>query len=302
MDNRSEVRDFLVSRRGRLTPEQAGIPAGLGVRRVSGLRRTEVAQLAGLSVEYYTQLERGSIRGASEGVLDAVVRALQLDEAEKEHLFDLVRAATASQAVRRRPAPGQVRPGIQQILDGQLAPAWVSNGRGDVVATNPLGRALNSPLFDDPARPVNMARFRFLNPGAVDYYRDWDQTGQDVVAVLRSAAGRNPYDKALSDLIGELATRSEEFRVRWGSHDVRLHRTGLKRLNHPVVGDLDLAYEGLELASDPGLTLFVFTAPQGSASRESLDLLASWATTLPADPDVDAAPPTKEHHHVHPHP
>ena len=280
MDNhRSEVRDFLVTRRGRVTPAQAGLPAGLGTRRVAGLRRSEVAQLAGVSVEYYTQLERGSIRGASDSVLDAVARALQLDEAERTHLFDLARAASSGTAARRRPPVRGVRPSIQQILDAQLSPAWVCNGRGDIVATNLLGRALNSPLFDEAVLPVNLARFRFLNPDAVDFFRDWEATGRDSVAALRVEAGRNPYDKALTDLIGELSTRSEEFRTLWATHDVRLHRTGTKRLHHPVVGDLDLAYEGLDLPSDPGLGLFIYTAEPGSPSHQALHLLASWAAT-----------------------
>lgn len=231
-------------------------------------------------MEYYTKLERGSVRGASESVLEAVARALLLDEAERAHLFDLARAANAGTAVRRRPAARRVRPGVQHILDCQLSPAWVSNGRGDIVATNRPGRALMSPLFDDPARPVNHARFRFLNPRAVDFYLDWDSTARDIVAVLRASAGRNPYDKALTDLIGELSTRSEEFRTRWAAHDVRLHRTGTKRLHHPVVGDLTLSYEGLELPSDPGLALFIYAAEPGSASQHALDLLASWAATL----------------------
>ncbi len=153
------------------------------------------------------------------------------------------------------------------------------NGRGDIVATNLLGRALNSPLFDEAVRPVNLARFRFLNPDAVDFFRDWEATGRDSVAALRVEAGRNPYDKALTDLIGELSTRSEEFRTLWATHDVRLHRTGTKRLHHPVVGDLDLAYEGLDLPSDPGLALFIYTAEPGSPSHQALDLLASWAAT-----------------------
>ncbi|GAA4725824.1 helix-turn-helix transcriptional regulator [Phytohabitans rumicis] len=280
MDNRSEVRDFLVTRRGKVTPEQAGLAAHGGTRRVSGLRRGEVAQLAGVSVEYYTQLERGNIRGASDSVLDALARALQLDEAERAHLFDLARAATnSSTTVRRKPAAQRIRPVVQQILDSQLCPAWLSNGHCDIVATNRLGRALNSPLFDSPVGPANHARFRFLDPRAADYYRDWDATGRDTVAALRTAAGNNPYDKALSDLIGELATRSEEFRTRWATHDVRLHRTGIKRLHHPIAGDLDLAYEALELPSDPGLALLIFTAEPGSPSQQALDLLASWAAT-----------------------
>jgi transcriptional regulator with XRE-family HTH domain len=290
MNNRSEVREFLVSRRGKVTPEQVGLAtqtgaqagARSGTRRVPGLRRGEVAELAGVSVEYYTQLERGGVRGASESVLDAIARALRLDEAERAHLFDLARAANESapnrsaSAVRRRPTVRQIPPGVQQILDGQLAPAWVRNGIGDFVAWNHLGRALNSPLFDDPARPVNSARFRFLSPRAADFYPDWDQTGRDTVAALRAEAGKNPYDKALTDLVGELSTRSEEFRTRWAAHDVRLHHTGIKRMHHPEVGELELSYQGLELASAPGLTMFVFTAELGSSSQRALDLLASW--------------------------
>ncbi|NTW38364.1 MAG: helix-turn-helix domain-containing protein [Cellulomonadaceae bacterium] len=280
MDNRSEVRDFLISRRSRITPEQAGIPPGGGSRRVKGLRRTEVAQLAGVSVEYYTQLERGSVRGASEGVLNAVAGALQLDEAERTHLFDLARAKNASGAAPRRPSVASVRPSVQRILDTQSSPAWVVNGRGDIVATNQLGRALHAPLFDDPARPVNFARSRFLNPMAADFFRDWDAAARDTVAVLRAEAAKHPYDRALTDLIGELSTRSQEFRTLWAAHDVRLHQTGIKRLHHPVVGDLDLNYERLDLPADPGLSLFVYTAASGSASQEALDLLASWAATV----------------------
>ncbi|MEV6654153.1 helix-turn-helix transcriptional regulator [Streptomyces sp. NPDC051219] len=280
MDNRSEVREFLVSRRGKVTPDQVGLAAHGGTRRVPGLRRSEVAELAGVSVEYYTQLERGSLRGASESVLDAVARALRLNEDERAHLFDLARAANAGAAVRRRPAARRVRPAIQQILDGQLSPAWVGNGRSDIVAVNRLARALYSPLFDDPVRPVNHARFRFLNPRAGDFYRDWDLAARDIVAVLRAEAGKNPYDQELTGLIGELCTRSEEFGRLWAAHDVRHHRSGIKRLHHPVVGDLDLSYEGLELPSDPGLVLFVYTAEPASSSQQALDLLASWAATL----------------------
>ncbi|MET9474547.1 helix-turn-helix transcriptional regulator [Streptomyces sp. NPDC002922] len=277
MNNRSEVRDFLISRRGKVTPEQVGLVDHGGTRRVPGLRRSEVADLAGVSVEYYTQLERGNVRGASESVLDAVARALRLDEAERAHLFDLARAANSGTAVRRRPVVQRVRPGIQAILDSQLSPAWVTNGLGDVLATNALGKALLSPLYEDPARPVNAARFRFLNPRAAAYYLDWDATGRDSVAGLRLMAGKNPYDKALTDLIGELCTRSEEFRTRWASQDVRLHRTGVKRLHHPAVGDLELSYEALELPADAGLVLLICTAEPSSPSRQALDLLASWA-------------------------
>jgi transcriptional regulator with XRE-family HTH domain len=280
MDNRSEVREFLTSRRARVTPQQAGLTTH-GARRVPGLRRGEVAQLAGVSVEYYTKLERGDLSGASEGVLDAVARALRLDDAERAHLFDLARAANASPNLRRRrQAPPRVRPGVQRVLDALMAPAWVRNGRSDILATNLLGRALYAPVFSDPVRPANTARFLFLDPRGPEFYRDWDRTAGDMVAVLRTEAGRNPYDKGLTDLIGELSTRSEDFRTRWAAHDVRSHQTGAKRLHHPVVGDLDLTYEAMELTADPGLTLIVYTARPDTSSTDALTLLASWAVTL----------------------
>ena len=285
MDNRSEVREFLASRRAKITPEHAGLPVRAGNRRVAGLRREEVALLAGVSVEYYTRLERGNLAGASESVLHGLAQALQLDEAERAHLFDLARAANASPRYRRRPAPGRVRPGVQRVLDAMTgAPAWVRSGRSDILATNLLGRALYAPVFDSPVRPANTARFAFLDPRSGEFYRDWEQTANDMVGVLRAEAGCSPYDRGLTDLIGELSTRSSEFRARWAAHDVRLHRTGFKRLHHPVVGDLDLSYESMELTSQPGLTVVVYTAEPASPTHDALKLLASWAVT---QDDVD---------------
>jgi transcriptional regulator with XRE-family HTH domain len=290
VDNRSEVRDFLATRRAKLTPEQAGLPMYGGHRRVSGLRREEVALLAGVSVDYYTRLERGNLAGASDSVLESLARALQLDEAERTHLFDLARAANATAGTRRRPGTGRVRPSVQRILDAMTsAPAIVRNGRSDYVAANRLGRALYAPVFDSPAGPPNSARFAFLDARAADFYADWDRTVRDLVAVLRAEAGRSPYDKGLSDLVGELSMRSELFRTLWASHDVRLHLTGTKRLHHPVVGDLELTYEAMELPVDQGLTLNVYTAEPGSPSADALNLLASWAATqdeaIPAQHD-----------------
>jgi transcriptional regulator with XRE-family HTH domain len=280
MDNRTEARDFLATRRARITPEQAGLPTFGGHRRVPGLRREELALLAGVSVDYLTRLERGNLRGVSDSVLESLARALQLDEAERAHLFDMARAANAGPSTRRRPPAGRIRPGVQQMLDAITgAPALVRNDRLDYLAANPLGRALYAPLFDSPAGPPNSARFAFLDPAAPDFYGDWTRTANDLVAILRTEAGRNPYDKALSDLIGELSTRSEEFRVRWAAHDVRLHRTGSKTIHHPVVGDLTLAYEAMDLAADNGLTLHVYTAEPASRSADALSLLASWAAT-----------------------
>jgi hypothetical protein len=281
VNRNSEVREFLVSRRARITPEQAGLPVYGTNRRVKGLRREEAAMLAGVSIDYYTRLERGNLAGASESVLDALARALQLDEAERAHLFDLARAANSSTSVRRRTGTNRVRPGVQRVLDAMTGvPAWVRNDRSDILATNTLGRGLYAPAFDDPVRPANTARFTFLSPQGREFYRDWDHTSRDMVAILRAAAGRNPYDKALSDLIGELSTRSELFRTMWATHDVLFHRTGRKNLHHPVAGDLDLTYEAFELPAEPGLTMVVYTAEPDTPTAEALGFLASWAATF----------------------
>jgi transcriptional regulator with XRE-family HTH domain len=281
VDDRNEIRQFLASRRARITPGQAGLPVYGANRRVPGLRREEVALLAGVSVDYYTRLERGNLGGASEAVLDALAQALQLDEAERGHLFDLARAAnTTARSPRRRPAKQQVRPGVQRILDALDAPADVRNGRRDILAANRLGYALYSEMFVDPVRPANVARFVFLSPRAREFFPDWEGAANDLVANLRTEAGRNPHDRGLQDLVGELSTRSQEFRTRWAAHNVRHHQTGRKRLHHPVVGDLELTYEVLALPADPGLSLVVYGAQPGSASQDGLHLLASWAATL----------------------
>jgi transcriptional regulator with XRE-family HTH domain len=280
VDNRNEIRQFLASRRARITPEQAGLPIYGGNRRVAGLRREEVALLAGVSVDYYTRLERGNLGGVSEAVLDALAQALQLDEAERGHLFDLARSANTTARPRRRPAQQRVRPGIQRILDAMDAPADVRNGRRDILAANRLGYALYSELYLDPVRPANVARFLFLSPRAQDFFPDWESTANDLVANLRTEAGRNPHDRGLQDLVGELSPRSQEFRTRWAAHNVRQHQTGRKRLHHPVVGDLELTFEVLALPADPGLSLVVYGAEPGSASQDGLHLLARRAATL----------------------
>ena len=283
----NDIREFLTSRRAKITPEQAGLPAYGSNRRVKGLRREEAAMLAGISVEYYTRLERGNAAGASEDVLEGVARSLQLDEAERAHLFDLVRGANAkSRPARRRPAQERVRPTVQRILDSITAPAYVRNGRLDLIAANTLGHALYAPVFEDPSGTPNMARFTFLTPRAGDFFHDWEKIASDAVAILRAEVGRDPYDKLLSHLIGELSTRSDEFRVRWAAHNVKFHRTGAKTLHHPVVGDLTLDYEALDLPGDTGQRILVYSAEPGSPSQQALDLLASWATT-PTGPRAD---------------
>jgi transcriptional regulator with XRE-family HTH domain len=283
MDARSEIRDFLTSRRARITPEQVGLKT-YGPRRVPGLRREEVATLAGVSVDYYNRMERGNLSGASEGVLDALARALRLDEAERAHLFDLARASQPSTRGRRRASKQAVRPSVQWMLDSMTGSAAIAeNGRLDALATNQLARGFYSHLFDGAGRPVNFARFIFLDPRAEEFYADWERSAKDCVALLRSEAGRNPFDRELSDLVGELSTRSEEFRGHWATHDVRLHNKGEKHFNHPVVGELELSYNRIELAADPGLTIVAYTAEPGSTSAEAFGLLASWVATEEAD-------------------
>lgn len=279
MDNRAEVREFLTSRRARIRPEDVGLPRGTN-RRVAGLRRSEVATLAGVSVEYYTRLERGSLGGVSPQVLDSLARALRLDDAERAHLFDLAHAAGP---VGRRPArrnPGSWVPhrSLQWVLDAVTAgPAFVRNGRMDLLAVNLLARAFYQDVYESRERPPNLARFTFLDDRARRFYPDWELFADVTVAILRTEAGRDPHNRELHDLIGELCTRSDEFARTWGAHDVRHHGTGFKTFHHPVVGELTLAFEGLEMASEPGLTLTVYTAEPGSPSAERMQLLASWA-------------------------
>ncbi|MFI6562214.1 helix-turn-helix transcriptional regulator [Streptomyces sp. NPDC050534] len=292
MDNREEVREFLTSRRAKITPELAGLPAG-SRRRVPGLRRSEVAALADMSVEYYAKLERGSLAGVSPAVLEAVARALQLDDAERAHLLHLAQAADGSDALTRprRRATRQWAPhrSLQWTLDAITAgPAVVCNGRMDILAANPLARAFYADLFANADNQANLARFNFLDAASRRFYPDWELFGDMAVAILRREAGRDPHDKDLHDLIGELSTRSKDFRARWGAHNVRRHGTGTKRFRHPAVGDLTLAYEALDMAAEPGLTMTIYTAEPGSPSEEGLRLLASLAATE----EVSAA---KEH-------
>jgi transcriptional regulator with XRE-family HTH domain len=295
-----EARDFLVSRRAKITPEQAGLPRYGGQRRVPGLRREEVAILAGVSIDHYTRLEKGNLSGVSDSVLDAVAGALQLSEAERIYLFDLARAANAYNSRRERPTAAAIHPSLQRVLDAMTgAAAFVRNGRLDILATNLLGRALYSPVFDSPTRPTpaappNIARFHFLDPNGPDFFPDLDASESTAVQLLRAEAGRRPHDKQLTDLIGELCTRSDNFARRWGDHDVRTHRTGLKRFRHPVVGDLAVAFDGMDLPADPGLTMTVYTTEPGSPDDERMRLLAVWAATelAPPAPAVPAEDPT----------
>jgi transcriptional regulator with XRE-family HTH domain len=290
MDARQEIREFLTSRRAKLKAADVGLP-DYGVRRVPGLRREEVAVLAGVSVPYYTRLERGDLAGASDSVLYALARALRLDDAERAHLIDLARAVQPlPPPPRRRNAKEPMRPSVQHVLDAITgAAALLLNERHDVLAANALSRALFLELFDGQERP-NFARFVFLDARAREFYLEWDSVARDVVAALRSTVGRKPSDRALSDLVGELSTRSEEFRREWARHDVRFHNSGVKRLRHSQVGDIELRYEGLDVASDSDLTIYVYTADPGTRSAEALVLLGTLAATAAAERSVPQRP------------
>jgi transcriptional regulator with XRE-family HTH domain len=285
MDNRHEVRDFLTTRRERLTPEQAGVPLFGGKRRVKGLRREEVAMLAGMSTDYYTRLERGNLTGVSESVLESLARALQLDEAERTHLFDLAGTANAAgrasgpqgAASRRTANRTGVRLGVQRILDTIRSPAYARNGRMDILATNRLGRALFTDAYRGSAA-FNLARYLFLDPRSRDFYRDWQIVARDCAAALRTEAGRNPYDRGLTDLVGELSTRSEEFRGWWATHNVKLHHTATKTMRHTIAGDLELTGEALHLPGDPDLTIVTYTFEPASPTAQAIAFLDSWST------------------------
>jgi transcriptional regulator with XRE-family HTH domain len=284
VDNKAEVREFLTSRRAKLSPADVGLP-DVGQRRVPGLRRGEVATLAGVSIEYYAKLERGVIAGASSSVLEAIAQALRLDDTERAHLFDLARTAdgipASGRSRRRASKPVASRPSLhwalEAITDGI---AFVRNPQQDLVATNALGRVFYSPLIGDGGRTPNLARFQFLDPAARDFYPDWDLFAHMCVSIMRAEAGRDPHDRGLQDLVGELSTQSETFRRLWGTHDVRTHGAGTKRFHHPEVGELTLAYEELAITAEPGHVLIVYTAEPGSPTAEKLRLLASLAAAL----------------------
>ncbi|MEE1830268.1 helix-turn-helix transcriptional regulator [Streptomyces sp. SP17KL33] len=294
-DNRADIRDFLARRRAQLTPEQVGLPTS-GRRRVPGLRRQEVAVLAGVSTEWYTRLEKGHISGVSEDVLDAVARTLQLSEDERTYLFDLAKAAQPSPAARRRRKAVEIPPRVQWLLDSMtLSAAFVTNGRLDMVATNALARALLAPMFhsattDERGRP-NFARFLFLDRGSHDFIDDWDHGANITVALLRAEAGRFPNDKALREIVGELSTVSTEFRTLWAAHNVRVHHSGVKRFHHPDAGPIQLTYQPLDLpmSAHEAHSLTIYTAEPGTPDEDRLKLLASWSATrlLTAEPTAD---------------
>jgi transcriptional regulator with XRE-family HTH domain len=300
VENRAEVREFLISRRAKITPQQAGLPE-IGNRRVPGLRRGEVAALAGVSIEYFAKLERGALAGVSATILDAIARALQLDDAERAHLFHLAHAADGTSAgMRPRRPPAKLwtpRPSLQWVLDKFSAPAIVRNGRMDLLAVNQLGRAMHSSLYDsDLSEPPNFARYTFFDDDSRRFYPSWEEAADTCVAILRTEAGRDPFDTELHDLVGELSAHSEDFRRRWSAHNVRYHGAGAKRFHHHVAGDLRLAYESVDMISEPGFTLTLYAAEPASPTAQALDLLAAWA----ASQGWNGQPPHTDSHEVPP--
>lgn len=293
MDTRDELRDFLMTRRARITPERAGV-ASHGVRRVPGLRREEVAMVAGVSTDYYARLEKGKVVNPSDSVLDAVSRVLELDEAEHIHLYDLVRATCrrTGAAARTRPGGPTPRPSLQWMVDSMTdAAALVGNPYLGITAMNHLGRAMFSPMLETaPEGRANFSRFAFLEPAARDFYADWESAARTCVALLRMALGRQPHQRELQALVGELSTHSAEFRTMWAAHEVRLHHSGTKAFNHPEVGLVELSYHSVELPSDPGHTLTIYNAVPGSASADALRLLSSWAASPDQGHDGGGAP------------
>ena len=277
MDNRRDVQEYLTALRGRLTPETAGLTVFGGEHRVPGLRREEVAQLAGVSTAYYTRMERGDLSGVSDSVLYALARGLQLNEAETTHLLDLARTATTTpRAARAKPAP-KVPARVAHLLDTMHEVPVVSLSRiGDPVASNRLGRALFPHLFPEKGQPLNHARYLFLDPRSQRFYPDWENSARGAVSSLRLLAGQDPADRALMNLVGELSTHSAPFRTWWSSHTVRLHTSGTKRLNHPIVGELTIGYDVLAVQSVPGLTVTTYLTEPGTPSADALDLLRSW--------------------------
>lgn len=285
MAAKEELREFLRSRRARLEPAEVGLAAGVGPRRVAGLRREELAQLAGVSVDYYVRLEQGRDINVSEDVLGAVAHALQLSDDERAHLFDLARP-TRTRRRTKTARPQRVRPGIRVLIDAMATPAFVVGRRTDLLATNRMTRALLCDFDARPPRERNHARSVFLDPAARELYLDWETVARDNVATLRMDAGRHPDDPALSELIGELSVKSPEFAAWWADHEVLRRGHGTKRYRHPIVGELTVAYEALPVPDDPDQTLFVYTVEPGSASERAMHLLAEWTLEPAAHGDV----------------
>lgn len=274
LDRRAELSEFLRTRRARLKPEDVGLPDFGRHRRVPGLRREELSQLAGVSVAYYTRLEQGNGRNVSAEVLDAIARALRLTDAERAHLTHLAKPKQHKKKTTARTE--QVRGSIRQLLDSIDVPAYVSGRRSDIVAWNRMAAAVFGDWAELPAQERNWARLVFLRPEYRDLFVPWEQKATDMVSYLRMDAGCHPDDPRLSALVGELSVKSEEFRRLWATHDVKEKNFGVKQLRHPLVGELTLNFESFPLSDGTEQVLVTYHAEPGSPSAEALRLLASW--------------------------
>lgn len=300
MDQRAELSEFLRSRRARLKPGDVGLPDFGRHRRVPGLRREELAQLAGVSVAYYTRLEQGNGQNVSAEVLDAIARALRLTDAEQQHLTHLAKPTASKKKKSGGGRQAAVRPQLHHLIDSMEAvPAYILGRRLDLVAWNRMAAALIGDFVDLPAEERNLARHIFLDPTARELYVDWQDKAAEVVGVLRLCAGCYPDDPLLTALVGELSVKSDEFRTLWAAHTVRQKGHGTKRLHHPLVGELTLSYETLKLPEEHDLSLVTYYAEPGSPSADSLRLLASWAAAPDPDPSgpggrpAPVTPPTR---------
>jgi transcriptional regulator with XRE-family HTH domain len=290
MDLGRDVQQFLTGMRARLTPEQAGVTIFGGERRVPGLRREEVAQLAGVSTAYYTRMERGNLRGVSDSVLRSLARTLHMNDAETQHLFNLARATSAGARSPRVKPQSRLPQRAAQLIDAMADVPTVALGRlGDVVGANDLGRALFPDLFPENGEPLNHMRYLFLDDRSREFYVDWEHSARHVVSVMRLLAGRDPSDRALMALVGELATHSPEFRTWWAGHTVKIHTAGTKAIRHPIVGELNLAFETLTLGSTPDVQIATYLADPGTPSADALNLLRSWSATTSTSAERDHA-------------
>lgn len=262
-----------MTRRAKIGPQQVGLPPGRR-RRVPGLRREEVAQLAGVSTEYYTQIERGQVNGVSDDVLHGVARALHLSDDETTHFFDLARAVGKRVGTRTKHGL-KVPDGVQELIDSMgTSPAIVMNGSLDFLAANRLGRALYAPLYDRTTGVPNLARFIFFDPYAEQIFPEWKRTADEAVGLLQAEAARSPHSPGITQLVGELATRSEEFRTRWAAHNVTAHRHGIKRFCLPEVGEFALTYNVFAVTAVPGASLVGYTAVPNSPAAHAMQILA----------------------------
>ncbi|MDN5972382.1 helix-turn-helix transcriptional regulator [Bifidobacterium crudilactis] len=276
MNSKSDIREFLISRRANITPEEAGIADVGGPRRVPGLRRKEVAKLAGVSLDYYIRLERGNIQGASASVLNAISRALHLSDAEHEYLLDLAKRTSGPQSQQQHGTEAStIRTSVQRVLDNMAVPAIVHNACQDLIAANLMGRALYSPMFNDDGIG-NIARFIFLDSRSRSFFVDWNTACETEAAILRLETGRDPLNRDLTALIGELSVGSQRFREDWAKQDVHEHRTGVKSFRHPEVGLIEVAFDVFEMPNEAGLQIVTYSAPPNTETAEKFALLESW--------------------------